>query len=198
MQQNVMARLGLICSALALAAAQPALADPVTLDFDSVATGSALLSTPLVTSLGTITASSTNSNLDLVADPTTGLSGKFLYHGQLFDSGYAHLAFDFDVSEIAFKWTGYGAGVLSALALNASFNFADSFFDNDTGADGPGRARRSCPAPASVICRFGDFPGGSGQSGIDDVVIHSVPEPATLALAGLSLLGLAASRRRLG
>ena len=188
--------MGGLISALAIAAAMPAKAAIVTLDFDSASTGSGLLSGPLVTGLGTITASSTNSVLSIFGNAITGLSGNFLHHAQSIDSDYAQLAFSFDVASVTFKWTGYLAGAFTAQALDAAFNIVDSFYDSDTKADIPGGPTTLSGSGIRYL-RFGDFPGGVLQSGIDDVVITGrVPEPATLALVGLSLAGLAGVGRR--
>ena len=165
----------------------------VTLDFDSVATGSDIINNPLVTAAGTITASATgNSSIFLAAFP--GGTGDGLRHSQSVDSDYALLSFDFDATSVSFLYAGFTSGDFLGEILDAGMNVIGSFFDDDTNNDLPG-GPVTLSAAGIRYFRFLDSPSSGTQSGVDNVVI-TVPEPAGISLLGLGLLGLAAARRR--
>ncbi len=85
-----------------LTGTMPASAATITLEFDSAATGSGIISGPLVTSLGTITA--TNAELVIFSDDlefnAAGASGNKIDHQA------ARLLFDFDVHSISLVYGG--------------------------------------------------------------------------------------------
>ena len=168
----------------------------VVLDFDSVATGSDIVNNPLVTAEGTITASSTGGNLYVTSGASGGFTGNGLRFDETVDGQYAQLAFDYDVSSVQFLYAGFLSGYFTAQALDASFNIVDSFFDGDTNNDTPGGPIVLSGSNIRYF-RFFDGPGGASFAGVDDLVITSaVPEPSTVVLFTLGLLGLGFMHRR--
>lgn len=167
----------------------------ITLDFDTPATGSNIITTPFVTTEGTITASaSEGSSLSLSVFP--GGSGNGLRHSQTTDSSFAQLAFDFDVTSVTFLFAGFTAGDFSAQLLDSALNVLDSFFDDDTNSDLPGGPVTLSGSGARFF-RFLDSPSGGIASGVDNVSIETaVPAPPILALMGLGLVGLGYRRSK--
>jgi hypothetical protein len=104
----------------------------IKLDADSVATGSTLDTTPLVTSLGTISATGTV-EIRATADPDLALAGS---GGNVMDTlapaAGATMKFDFDVNALTFVYGGNG-GEITVTARDAANNIVDQFFQADTG-----------------------------------------------------------------
>ncbi len=177
--------------AAAAAGAPSAQAASVTLDFDSVASGSGLLGGPLATSLGMISA--VNASGIFSGGPT----GNGLHHSETSNPGFARINFGFDAISIRFDFNGYGGGVFTGQALDAADNVVDTFFVGATSCaftcfDGTGITLSGLGIRAF---RFADAPGGSAQSYVDNITI-TVPEPTSVALVGLALLALGLSRRK--
>lgn len=169
----------------------------VILDFDSAATGSNIVTNPLVTADGTITASNTGGNLYVTSGASGGLTGNALRFDESADGQYAQLAFDYDVASVEFLFAGFLSGFFTAQALDASFNVVDSFFDGNTNDDTPGGPVTLSGSNIRYF-RFFDGPGGASFAGVDDLVItaaNAVPEPSILLLMMIGLLGLGVSRK---
>jgi hypothetical protein len=111
-------------------------AGAIVLDFETAATGAAILSEPFVTPDGTITATAVGGQLFIL--PSNGTH--ILLHDQSDDNApdFGELAFDFDVSSITFNFDGFSAGEILAEVLDAELNVLDTFFDPDTSDDHPG------------------------------------------------------------
>ena len=174
--------LGLLWLALCSVAA----AQEITLDFDTPATGLNIVTTPLSTSAGTITASASG-NSAILLSTGGGFGGNALRHDQSADTDFAQLAFDFDVDSVSFLYAGFQGGSFTGEVLDGSFTVLDSYFDGDTGDDLPGG-----PVTLSGVgiryFRFNDAPLGGLFSGVDEVrIVPTIPEPATAALAVISL-----------
>lgn len=169
-------------------------AAPITLDFETVATGSTVRSTPLVTSAGTITLDDSSA-----IGPSSAGTGNGVYHDDASGADFATFSFDFDVESITFGYSGQGFGVFTGQVLDAAGDVIDSFFDADTSG---------CTFCGTVTLtgigirafRFGDNPDGGALSAIDDLIIVpetvTVPAPGALALLGLGLVGFRVARRR--
>lgn len=112
-------------------AASTAQASVVTIDFGSAATGSSLITSPLVTPAGTVTLSSTNGGLSLLT--ITAASGKSLHYTQNGNNAArALLSFDFDVSSVTFDYSGYALGDFLGEALDVHGNVVASFTKTGT------------------------------------------------------------------
>ncbi|MEM6372945.1 MAG: hypothetical protein AAF727_09225, partial [Pseudomonadota bacterium] len=141
--------------------------------------------------VGTITASAVGGTV------SNGLIGgvNTLFHSQSGDNDFAQLAFDFDVTQIAF---GYypDVGLLLAQALDASFNVVDTFTDTDTTSI----ETAVLNGAAIRYFRWADRPGGGSFSGLTSMTLTAaapaVPLPAGLPLLGAGLLCLLTLRRK--
>ena len=112
----------------------------ITLDFDTAATGSNIIGSPLVSPLGTITASGAiqlGDTGNFFDDPDTnaaGASGDAI--GSNVGQQFAVLSFDFDVSDIMFVYGGNFGGI-DVEVLNSSAVVVDSFSQADTSGGQP-------------------------------------------------------------
>jgi hypothetical protein len=195
-------RLVLASLCLSLFAAVPAGASTISINFNTPTTGLNILTTPLVTSAGLVTATASGtSTLQLLA--LGGLDNHLVHVQSDGDADYAQLAFSFDVFSIQFRYEGNGGGAFTGRALDASLNVLATFFDPDTNPDPSGPVTITS-STAIRFFRFADTPGDTVTVGIDDVVLdttdpstaETVPEPATVVLLGGSLLAGIARRRR--
>ena len=168
----------------------------ITIDFDTLATGSGLIGTPLVTSAGTVTLSATNGAF--VFTPTT--AGDGLYYGQGDDSSRALLSFDFDVTSITLSYAGHVGGAFNAEAVDGVGGALDSFVDPETDCLASDCFDGTISLSGAGIrgLLFGDGPGGRVVV-IDSITLETadVPEPTSLALSATALAMLAARRRKL-
>ena len=173
----------------------------VTLDFDTAATGSNLIASPLVTAAGTVTLSGSGLFSYISAVPGAGRS---LYYSQSgSDANRALLSFDFDLASVTFDYLGYSIGAFLAEALDINGNVVASFTDSETGCaacfDGQNVVLKGVGIRAF---RFADTPGTTNEAAVDNLRLdvpalgNPAPEPGTLALLGLGLAGFVVNRRR--
>jgi hypothetical protein len=164
----------------------------IILDADYVLTGSTIDTTPLTTSLGTVSFFGeimSTADADLIALGSTG---------NVFDisnsSSQALMSFDFDVSSISFIFGG-NSGVFDITARDILGNVVDSFFTNNTGSGA--FAGPLTLSGSGIRSLFWTDPGFSFAA-IDNVSITaaSVPEPASIVLLGLGLAGVGFSRKK--
>ena len=141
------------------------------LDFETAATGAAIITTPFATPEGTVAASAPGGgNLGLF-DAGNG-TGRFLNHDQFDETGTdaGQLAFDFDVSSITLGYDGFGAGQIVVEALDVNQNVVASFFDPDTTSARPG-GPIMLAAPGIRFLRWYDSDPNRVSSGIDNVSV---------------------------
>jgi hypothetical protein len=171
----------------------------VTINFDTAATGSNLIASPLVVSgVGTVNLAAAGGNLSYIGT----ITGRGLFHDQQRnDTARAVFTFDFDVSSISFSYAGHQTGAFLAEALDINGLVLASFADTTTSC-GPATCFDGTPTlTASGIrgFRFADTPGGFNNAVIDNLVLttaNKVPISSTLSLTGLGLaLLLGVSRR---
>ncbi|WP_135506343.1 hypothetical protein [Roseovarius aestuariivivens] len=180
-------------------AAEDAQASTVTLDFDTAATGSNIVSDGSVsTSLGTVSLSCTGTCLNLTSNGGNG----FLRHNQGTDADFAELTFGFSATSLSLVYAGDISGVFTAQAIDRNGNVVDSFFDDNTvgalGDDVPGGTVNLFGTDI-VAFRFFDGPGGLSFASIDDLAITVAPIPLPTGLpllaGGFMLLGLLRRRK---
>lgn len=193
---------GAVVSLALLGGAQPAHAVVVTVDFDTLQTGSDILNNDLVTAAGTISASSTAGSLFLAAaGPAAGGDG--LVHQTDNGVGIAVLAFDFDVTSITFDYNGVGTGEFTAIARDASNAIVASFFDPSTSEgsltgglyDGTGIVLSGSGIRSF---EFSDTDVNFGTSFVDNLLLASVPAPGALGLLVAGLVAMGWRRRAAG
>jgi hypothetical protein len=160
------------------------------LDADTVSTGSALESSPLITSLGAVNFLGEirgTTDDDLIAAGSVG---------NVFDidgTSNALFTFDFDVTSITFIFGG-NSGVFNMIAKDMLGNTVDSFFTNDTGTGAS--AGPITLTGVGIRSLFWEDPGNSFAA-IDNVWItdeSEVPEPSTLVIFALGIMGLFSCR----
>lgn len=166
-----------------LLASSQTFASTVYLDADSFATGSGLVTTPLVTSLGTI--SYIGGELSTFADPdftAVGASGNNFNIG---DNLTAEFTFDFDVQSISFIFGGNG-GAFDIFARDIDGNTVDSY--SGTTENGAFAGPMTL-AGAGIRSLFWSDDPGWNFAALDNVTISAVPVPAAAWLFGSALLG---------
>jgi len=159
------------------------------LDADTVSTGSTLISSSLITSLGTVNFSGeirNTSDNDLIAAGSVGNVFDINDNGALF-------TFDFDATSITFIFGG-NTGIFNMVAKDILGNTVDSFFTDDTG-DGA-TAGPITLSGIGIRSLYWEDPGYSFAA-IDNVWISNtsdIPEPSTLAIFALGIMGLASRK----
>ncbi|GAA6187721.1 VPLPA-CTERM sorting domain-containing protein [Litorivita sp. NS0012-18] len=181
-------------AAAALVIAAPLHAATLTIDGDSLATGSSLSSGAWLSPLGTVSFDGEFSN-DCPDDEfvTAGAGGNCF---DIDGSETATLSFDFDVASISFVYGG-NSGVFDITAFDAIGGVLDSFFQASTGSDEPaGPVTLSGTGIRSI---FWQDPGFSFAV-LDNITVTTaapVPLPAglPLLLAGLGAFGILRRRK---
>ena len=189
-------KLGLTCMLMLVLNVGMAKSGEITLDFDTPATGSEIVSTPLVTPFGIISA--VDVELNSPSDPefiAAGASGNVIDHL----GGVSSLLFDFDVDSIQLIYGGNG-GNITIQTRNAFGDILDSFFQADTDSGQPaGPITLNGPA----IRKLEWFESSGSFAVLDNIQITTgdsgVPEPSTIVLlltGGVGLIGYSWRRKK--
>jgi len=178
---------------LLLLVAVPTSAAVITLDFDTPATGSGIIGSPLLTPLGSISAVDAEL-VTFTTDPefnAAGAAGNKIDH--LGSPSVAKLLFDFDVQSISLIYGG-NLGDITIRVRDISNAILDSFFQADTGA---GQPAGPITLTGGGIRALEWFETSGSFAGLDNIQItSSVAEPSAIALLGLALCALGFARRR--
>lgn len=176
---------------LALSVSGLANAGLIYLDMDTAETGANLGTSPLVTSEGTVTFSgdfraNSCSDDEFIA---AGASGGCLNGGN-----GAELIFDFAVSNFEFIYGG-NIGNITVTAFNLQNIIVDTFFQADTYTGQPA-------GPVSLSgndiykITWNDTSGSYAVLDNINITTSSIPEPSTLAIFALGMIGLTSRRSK--
>jgi len=189
-----MKRLAVLCAVIGLTFTPVSLGD-IYLDADTAATGSLLMTQPLVTAYGNITFDGQIRDRD--GDPDFNAAGAL---GDVFDiddtTQQAELFFDFDVLSATFIYGG-NQGNISIEARDEFGAIVDSFFQAST-ADGELAGPITLSGSGIRSLFWEDTAANMQFAPLDNITITAVPVPGAglLGLLGLSVAGAKLRKRR--